>query len=269
MISIQRLNMDNSWRIDFDGTPFIVDPWLLGKEVDFFSWFNTQWHRTKPVSPREVPPFEFVLITQKYPDHFHKETLSQLRPEKVIIPNSLIRSCRKLLPGADTLIFNEGLQKVFGTDLNIHFLSTSRRIDPIYDALIVENGRRSLFLASHGFTPNAAQKALVKALPPVELLITPLNLYRLPALLGGDVSPGMESVRKLVNDINPSRVVATHDEDKHARGLVSRFARVTRAPSPEELSDPGLLGNRYLHVPDYRPVRISVSDLNISPSTSE
>ena len=43
-MQIQRLNMDNSWYLGFEGLRLLVDPWLEGTEIDFFPWFNTQWH---------------------------------------------------------------------------------------------------------------------------------------------------------------------------------------------------------------------------------
>jgi L-ascorbate metabolism protein UlaG (beta-lactamase superfamily) len=44
MLSIQRLNMDNTWWVNWGGTSLLLDPWLIGSEVDGFSWFNEQWH---------------------------------------------------------------------------------------------------------------------------------------------------------------------------------------------------------------------------------
>ena len=56
--------MDNSWCLGLGGKRFLIDPWLEGVEVDYFSWFNTQWHRTPPLSYSELPAFDAVLITQ-------------------------------------------------------------------------------------------------------------------------------------------------------------------------------------------------------------
>jgi L-ascorbate metabolism protein UlaG (beta-lactamase superfamily) len=256
MLHLRRLNLDNSWLLTFDGTSILIDPWLVGEETDYFRWFNTQWHRTKPVDPKDVPDYDFVLITQKYPDHFHKATLRILEPGKVIVPKSVEKACRKLLPNAEVINFNQGLKPIPGTTVNLHFLPTSRRLDPIYDALLLENKQKSVFLASHGFTLSDKQQAMVKKLPPVDLLITPFNLYKLPSFLGGIVSPGLERVQALVECLDPKAVVATHDEDKFARGLVSRFARIKRAPHPKELMRKEFLANRYIHIDHYEQVDI-------------
>ena len=89
MIQVQRLNMDNSLFLEISGWKVLIDPWLEGTEVDFFGWFNTQWHRTPPLPYEQIPAFDTVLITQKYPDHFHAETLKKLNPGHIIAPGSL------------------------------------------------------------------------------------------------------------------------------------------------------------------------------------
>jgi len=34
MLSVKRLNLDSSWSIDFNSVNFIIDPWLIGSEID-------------------------------------------------------------------------------------------------------------------------------------------------------------------------------------------------------------------------------------------
>ena len=96
MIHLQRLNMDNSWFVEFSGLKMLIDPWLEGTEVDFFSWFNTQWHRTTPLNYNQLPVFDIVLITQKYPDHFHATTMKKLSPKSIIAPKSLQKKAGKI-----------------------------------------------------------------------------------------------------------------------------------------------------------------------------
>ena len=197
MITIQRLNMDNSWVVNLDGTKILIDPWLIGVEVDFFPWFNKQWHRTKPLEMEKLPEYDFVLITQKYPDHFHRETLEKLQPKKLIVPQSIERKCKKLLTKAEVSNFNNDLVNCFGSNVNIHFLPTSRKLDPIYDALIIENGKHSIFMATHGYSLKNKHLDMIEQFKPYDLLVTPFNLYELPNILGGNVSLGIDSVRNL------------------------------------------------------------------------
>ena len=55
MVSVKRLNLDSSWHISFDSNKFIIDPWLLGSEIDGFKWLNQQWHIKKTVEIRKIP----------------------------------------------------------------------------------------------------------------------------------------------------------------------------------------------------------------------
>ena len=256
MITIQRLNMDNSWVVNLDGTKILIDPWLIGVEVDFFPWFNKQWHRTKPLEMEKLPEYDFVLITQKYPDHFHRETLEKLQPKKLIVPQSIERKCKKLLTKAEVSNFNNDLVNCFGSNVNIHFLPTSRKLDPIYDALIIENGKHSIFMATHGYSLKNKHLDMIEQFKPYDLLVTPFNLYELPNILGGNVSLGIDSVRNLNEKLHPKYIVATHDEDKHATGLISNIAKITRAPSKETLQSSDYFGKNYLHLDHYNLVSL-------------
>lgn len=247
-MTIQRLNMDNSWRLEFAGKSILIDPWLKGEEVDYFSWFNTQWHRTKPISPSEVIDFDLVIITQKYPDHFHPETLLDLQPENLLVPKSIEKKVRKLLPNATVLNFNDSPTNIFNSYINVHFLPTSRRIDPIYDALVLENGNESILIATHGYNKLEEWTERLKNLPPVKLAFTPFNKYQLPVFLGGTVAPGLDAVKNLIQAVNPQKIVATHDEDKHAKGIVHKFANITFSPSKEELLKDDLFADRLMYI---------------------
>ena len=109
---VQRLNMDNTWVVKIGETSVLIDPWLHGEEVDYFKWFNAQRHKTRPLSYDSVPDYDIVLITQKYPDHFHKETLLKLKPKKLIVPGSIYKAVCKLLPKSEVLKFDLSLKNV-------------------------------------------------------------------------------------------------------------------------------------------------------------
>ena len=55
MLSVKRLNLDSSWSIDFNSVNFIVDPWLIGSEIDGFKWLNEAWHIKDPVKIEDLP----------------------------------------------------------------------------------------------------------------------------------------------------------------------------------------------------------------------
>ena len=251
-MQLQRLNMDNSWFIEIDGLRILVDPWLFGVEIDFFSWFNKQWHRTAPIALDQIPDFDLVLITQKYPDHFHQETLKKLQVKQLICPKSIQKDVEKLLPNCRVQNFNSGINNILDTELNLHFLPTNRKIDPIYDALFIEGKEEGIFLATHGYMDIGEWQDFLSKMPPVKLAICPFDHYQLPFFLGGTVAPGLEGVEKLVSAINPEKIVATHDEDKHAEGLVSKFAKIIKSPNFEKLNSMNFLKGRVLNITNYQ-----------------
>lgn len=249
--------MDNSWWLSMGSCKLLIDPWLMGVEVDFFPWFNTQWHKTPPVTFDQVPEFDAVLITQKYPDHFHQETLTKLSPKKIIAPKSIEKKLREILPSSNIIGLDKknSLTEILG--VKIQFLNTTRKIDPIYDAFLLDNGEKSIFLAPHGFNPSPVQVKQITQASPCALLINPFNHYELPVFLGGVVSPGLKGVEQLCQLLQPNKIVATHDEDKHAKGLVSKFAKITLAGSEHELAQLPWLNHRFVHLTDYHPTLIA------------
>jgi len=257
MVHFQRLNMDNSFLLEMNGWKILIDPWLEGTEVDYFSWFNIQWHRTPPLAYEDLPDFDTVLITQKYPDHFHEETLKKLEPKHIISPKTLEKKLKNLFPSSKIECLDESKRVAEFNKHKVTFLGTKRKIDPIYDAFIIDDGEVSVFVSTHGFHFNNMDLELLNQSSPCQLLITPFNYYKLPFFLGGVVSPGLEGVEHLCETLNPKKVIATHDEDKHAKGLVSKFARIKRPSSTENLLKYAWLNNRYIEVNHYNRINIS------------
>ena len=247
-MQIQRLNMDNSWYLGFEGLRLLVDPWLEGTEIDFFPWFNTQWHRTKPMDCAELPGFDAVLITQKYPDHYHKVTLKKLNPALVIVPSSIEKSIRKLLPEAEIFVLNKKNTVFEKNGVKISFYASGRMIDPIYDAFMISDRKESVFIASHGYFISGKVSISEQT---VKLLICPFNEFQLPFYLGGTISPGLKGILHLNEKLKPTHIVATHDEDKHAKGLVIKTAKVTRN-SAEDLRKMEPLKDKILEINDYK-----------------
>jgi L-ascorbate metabolism protein UlaG (beta-lactamase superfamily) len=213
--------------------------------------YSVELNKSRLVPPSEVEPFDLVLITQKYPDHFHPETLLKLNPSRLIVPKSIEKKVRKLLPSAEVRTFSQAPMEFFDGSFKLHFLPTKRKIDPIYDALVLEDGTESILLATHGYSDYPEWKSYLNTLPQITLAITPFNRYKLPVFLGGTVSPGMEAIQRLIHDHAPKYIVATHDEDKHAKGLVTKFAKITLAPSQTELEQDALFKKHILTINDY------------------
>lgn len=245
--------MDNSWFLDLSGTRLVIDPWLEGEEVDYVRWLNVQWHRTAPLAYEAVPSFDLVLITQKYPDHYHEETLQKLAPALVMAPASLGSRLKRLLPDATLHLFSPEAREHVHGGLRITHLPTRRRVDPIYDAYLLEAGQEVVLVANHGISLDAEHLQALEERGPCDLLMSPFNHYKLPALLGGVVAPGLAGLEALVEATQPKHIVQTHDEPKHGRGLVPMLAKVERF-APEMAESLPWLKSRFINITDYTPV---------------
>lgn len=243
--------MDNSWLAQIGPAKFLLDPWLVGSEVDGFRWFNEQWHATPPLPLHELGSYDAILVSQPYSDHCHAETLRQLPPG---MPTWAVAPARrrlgKELPGQAVQEIpdaTQGWAKIAGAE--VAKLSPGHRIDPIYHALVIACNGEALFYAPHGFALRAEQLDALKHLR-FQGLITTLTHFTLPKILGGLINPGIDGARKLAEQIRPARILNTHDEQKHARGIVMRLAKA-RYP---DLDRTGL--EQFVRLDGYQPVEI-------------
>ena len=250
---LQRLNLDNSWWVEMSNTRLLIDPWLEGEEVDYFRWFNTQRHCTPPLGYADLPAFDAVLITQKYADHFHEQTLLMLNPACILAPLSLQARIVALFPEADVRSFADDSRTHTIGAMSIAQLPTRRRVDPIYDAFVLSDSEECLMVANHGFELDDEHRAQLGAKWSCDVLLSPFNRYSLPRMLGGVVTPGLTGLAALVEQTDPRVVVRTHDELKHATGLVPRLARI-EVFDPHEVDAYPWLAHRFLPVLDYTAV---------------
>ncbi len=237
VLQLQPLNADTSWWMSWGQTSFVVDPWLVGSQIDGFAWFNKQFHGGDPVAVDHVPDHDWILISQRFSDHCHLETLSAL-PNKsglLAVPGAT-RQLRKQT--RSRFVQRIGSQRTgwtrFGT-LRVLRLTPSFSLSARFNALVIANDDNdAVFYSPHGYSLTSSDIEIVRELN-VELLITSCSSYRLPRALGGSVNPGLENTRLLDKALSPHNIVSTHDEQKNATGLVSRLARRTY-PSIEEVS---------------------------------
>jgi hypothetical protein len=243
--------MDTSWELSWNETSVLLDPWLIGSEVDGFSWFNEQWHVTKPVSIDTIKDYQGIIISQSYSDHLHQETMLSLKRVPIYAPPSAKRRIRKELPEHEFNMLNPVISNKWLSigSIEISYLDPGRRIDPIYNGVALKHDNEVVVYFPHGFTLNETQLNLLKKFK-VRLLITSFSLFRLPAFLGGAVNPGMENAMRLVGELDPDKVVHTHDENKHARGLVKKIAKVSY---PDDALLKQRLSSRFIYT-QYEPV---------------
>ena len=228
MLSVKRLNLDSSWHVSYNGTNFIVDPWLIGSEIDGFKWLNEQWHIKEPVKITELPDYNFILISQSYEDHCHIKTLKKISENKTLIATEkAYKKLKKEFPKRKIILLEDN--KVISHEgLNFISLRPNKILDPVYYSVVIENNNEAIFYAPHGFTLNDQQLDLVNQ-NNIKLLITTFTEFEIPKIMGGKVNPGMENVYELYNQIKPVNTINTHDEEKKAKGLVSSLAKIKYA----------------------------------------
>jgi hypothetical protein len=241
--------MDNSWQVGLDEHRFLLDPWLVGSEVDGFSWFNEQWHATPPVPLEQVGRCDAVLVSQPYSDHCHAETLRRMGPGAPVWAVAAARKrLARELPDLQVLEIpdaTESWANICGC--SVAKLSPAHRIDPIYHALVIARQGNAVFYAPHGFSLRPEQLRAVAHLR-IMVLITTLTHFVLPKILGGLINPGTEGARELAEQLRPERILNTHDERKHAKGLVMRLAKV-RYPDLDRTGLP-----EFCRLDDYTPL---------------
>jgi hypothetical protein len=236
-LAVRRLNMDSSWLIRWGDDRILLDPWLLGSEIDGFRWFNEQWHAVHPVQPSEISgEYDAIVISQSYPDHCHFPTLDSLENKPFGAVPKAYRKLKGRFPQKDMVKLldttKEGSWQV--GSLSISFLDPGNIVDPVYYGIVIRRGQDAIIYFPHGFTLDSGQLHYLEVLN-IRLLMTSFSQFKLPFFLGGYVNPGLDNVRDLMKALKPARVVHTHDENKHARGLVKKLAK-THYYSPSEMT---------------------------------
>ena len=254
MFTVKRLNLDSSWHFSTDNTACIVDPWLIGSEIDGWSWFNEQWHTTEPVAINDIPHYDFILITQNYEDHCHVNTLKELPAnKKIIATQKAFDKVKKLFPQREIVLLPDDGSEIQEGDITLKSVRPNRKLDPIYYGVVLKNiGNEAIFCAPHGFSLTSEQlQDLSKT--KFKLLISTFTKFKLPGFLGGLVNPGMDNVMQLVKQLNPEIIINTHDEKKEGKGLVGKLAKVEYADYNNVKKKYGI---NFVHIPDYKEIEI-------------
>jgi hypothetical protein len=240
--------MDSSWQIRWADVTLVLDPWLIGSEIDGFSWFNEQWHTTEPIAPADLGQTDLLIVSQPYSDHCHSTTIKELSGYKELLA---VKPARKRLEREIKGIKIKEVPDVTlpwyeYSKLKIAMLRPDKLVDPIYNAIIIACGTEAILYSPHGFMLNEKQLAALKGYQ-IKLLITTFTYFKIPAILGGIVNPGMAAVKQLADQIQPVRIINTHDEQKRGRGLIGKLAQALYADVHAEQRRDA----RILPMPDY------------------
>jgi hypothetical protein len=205
----------------------LIDPWLVGTEIDGFAWFNEQWHTTAPVEMHSLEEYQAILISQPFSDHCHEETINQLRTVPLLINPKSRKRLLKEFEGREMLdlpLFSEQDWLPFG-DLEITYLKSPKVLSAAFDAILIRKGKELIVYCPHGFEFTEVQVDALSVYQ-TKALIVGFSLFKLPFFLGGVVNPGKPNALDIIKALKPQKVFHTHDENKGSKGIVKKIARV-------------------------------------------
>lgn len=238
---VQRINDDSSWLVRWSGLTFLLDPWLLGDDINFASWFSRQWLSTPPLHVDDLPALDFILVSHQFSDHCSAATLRQLPP---LLPVYAAPAAAKKIRQLQHFEQVESLQDWQASGetrrvgpLTISFFAGAGALDFTHNALLLQaqDSDKSVLYCPHGFgVPTSPRlRALLESVRPT-LLLTTFRRYRLPWWLGGPVNLGAEDSIRLAQMVRPQHLIRTHDAAKHEAGIVRRIASGYTHPDPQQ-----------------------------------
>lgn len=223
MFTIEPINYDSSWLIKSGDVNFLIDPWLIGSQIDGFSFFSRQWHAQPCVNIEQLPAIHAIIISHPFTDHMHLETLQNIpgKPD-IICQQSVHKQLKNKI--SNPLVLVEDTIAYSGFD--IRFLSSKKLFNNVHKALFIKTtiSESGLLYAPHGFIPSELHAKSLK----VNTIISTITEYGLFFVPGGKINLGLGNVEFLVSTFEPEQFVNTHDEEKKAEGFVARVANVKR-----------------------------------------
>ena len=253
-LTLRHLNADTSWLIIFNEFKILLDPWLFGSQTDFFRYFSTQEHAIVP-SIQDIQrdlgvEIDAIIISHEFTDHCHEETLRSL---PATIPVFATTNASKLIrrwgyfqhvydipllnnrPENFTLSVLSRQQSELDLPNTISvgyipekgFLSLPSLHGATCISFLVDNQQwHSLLYIPHGCEQSSIcgwleQQSNVN----VSVLLQGFHRVYNPIWLGGLLNYGFNEAAKLAVAVKARHWIATHDEDKVASGIVSRFLK--------------------------------------------
>ena len=269
-LSLARVNCDTSFIITINKKRFLIDPWLLGSEIDGCIFFNTATLVEPAISIDKIGNIDAIIITHEFSDHLHEETLLLLDDKiPILATKSAIKRLKKNRLLCKRYIIeipssNKSIQlTLFDDSIRIGLISASGLLDFVHNALLIfpndntngvderdilltendNNTRKSdrkgagICYCPHGFVLNE-NDVLTKEISnyKFDLLIVTMTEYYLPFYVGGTVNLGLLAAAALTNVLKPQFVVNCHSEKKKASGIIPFLARPIY-PSDKEIKE--------------------------------
>jgi L-ascorbate metabolism protein UlaG (beta-lactamase superfamily) len=206
----------NSWMIEMAGARILLDPWLVGELVfGGMPWFFRGVHPSPWQIPQEI---DLILLSQGLPDHAHPETLRQLDKKIPVVGSPSAAKVVREFGFAEVTALAHGETFHWKQQLDITAFPGSP-VGPtlVENAFVLKDclAQGSLYYEPHGYHSED-----VKAIAPVDVIITPLIDLALPIV--GAFIRGGDRATELVQWLQPQFVLpsAAGDAVKYT-GLLS------------------------------------------------
>ena len=243
-IEVQRMSMDSSLMVKFldDNFKVVIDPWLLGPEIDGSSIFNCAYHLHEPMNMEKVGNVDAIVISLPFNDHCHEDSLVLFKASVPIY--GVIAVLRRLAKDVrlSDRIFIEITSDTEGTliqsNLRIRSLPSPNIFDFVHSGLIFKDDNRNLVLyAPHGLYIENYQSNIVEAITSNAFLLILISCskYCLPFYLGGNVNLGLDHAIKVAKVVQAKYLIDVHSEEKISTGIVPYVSFGKHYPSYDDI----------------------------------
>ncbi|UJR07512.1 hypothetical protein I4U23_011801 [Adineta vaga] len=250
-ITLRHLNDDTSWLIAFNDFKILLDPWFIGSQTDYFSYFSTQEHAT-PSSIQDIQRdlgmnIDAIVISHEFTDHCHEQTLRSLSSTIPIFATSnaakRIRRWNHFQHVYNIPTLNDrpenftirtlSNQQVQTDTISVGYIPEKKifSLPSLHGAtcisFLVNNQQwHSLLYIPHGCEQSSICEWVNKQTN-VKICVLLQGFDRVfnPIWLGGLLNYGCHQAAQLAIAIKAKYWLNTHDENKIARGLVSKFLK--------------------------------------------
>jgi len=253
-LTSRHLNADTSWLIVFDEFNILLDPWLFGSQTDFFRYFSTQEHSVPPSIQNIDRDLDMqinaIIISHEFSDHCHEQTLRSFSATiPVFATNNASKRIRRWnyfqhvfdIPLLDdrpenftlSMLSRQQPQLNMPNTINVGYIPEKgfMALPSLHGAtcisFLVNNQQwHSLLYIPHGCKQSSICDWLEQqSNVTVSILLQGFNRVYNPIWLGGLLNYGCNEAAKLAVAVKARYWIPTHDEDKIASGLVSKFLK--------------------------------------------
>lgn len=227
--------MDTSFIVQLNerSIRMLIDPWLVGSEVDGFALFNKAEHAYKCLSIQDVADVDAIIISLPFSDHCHEETLALLDASIPIYAvkdaYSRILNDSRLKNRSVIQIKSDASVRIGTSDIYLTPIPTSGMLDFVHGGVVIEDAARRILYAPHGLSLHGNTQAIIEKVDQSQkkewsLCMITCSQYGLPLLLGGTVNLGLSATLPIVRALRPRYLIDIHSEQKITSGLVPILA---------------------------------------------